>query len=212
MIPKEQILLVSAELFAKLGYATTTTRDIAAAAGIRQPTLFHHFESKRVILETLVERMVTRMAERLEAADGRWRRAGADVALYCVIRTDIYHLATDTYSIGTFISIREIEAMGFTQALEERAKTERLYRSIVQRGIRSGIFHVGNKDITVKLIFGMVESILVWLQRAKPSAAASAATEAADLVLSSLLGDRRGLAKIHAFLQAEDDLFPPAGA
>ena len=41
-------------MFASRGYHATTTRQIADAVGIRQPSLFHHFKSKGAILEALL--------------------------------------------------------------------------------------------------------------------------------------------------------------
>ena len=43
---RERIIKVAAKLFAKKGYDTTTTRDIASKAGIAAGTLFNYFGSK----------------------------------------------------------------------------------------------------------------------------------------------------------------------
>jgi len=43
----EKIINAARELFSTKGYAATTTKDIAASAGISEVTLFRHFESKR---------------------------------------------------------------------------------------------------------------------------------------------------------------------
>ena len=50
-----RILLAASALFAQRGYFGTSTRDIAEAVQIRQPSLFHHFEAKHEIFRTLVE-------------------------------------------------------------------------------------------------------------------------------------------------------------
>lgn len=48
------LLDASAELFAQRGYRGTTTRDIAAAAGITERTLFRHVPSKAVLFREAV--------------------------------------------------------------------------------------------------------------------------------------------------------------
>jgi AcrR family transcriptional regulator len=48
------ILYTAAEEFARRGYTATTTRQIAAAVGIQQPSLFHHFPTKQAILDVLL--------------------------------------------------------------------------------------------------------------------------------------------------------------
>jgi AcrR family transcriptional regulator len=45
-----RILKAAEKLFAKRGYGGTTTRDLAAAAGVAEGTLFRHFENKKAIL------------------------------------------------------------------------------------------------------------------------------------------------------------------
>jgi AcrR family transcriptional regulator len=58
----------AARLFAERGYAGTTTRAIAEAAGVNEVTLFRHFESKRGMLRALGERLAERQAGRAAAA------------------------------------------------------------------------------------------------------------------------------------------------
>jgi AcrR family transcriptional regulator len=46
----------AAQLFARRGYEATTVQDIAAAAGVSKPMVYRHFESKRELCMTLLER------------------------------------------------------------------------------------------------------------------------------------------------------------
>jgi AcrR family transcriptional regulator len=50
---RERVLSEAAALFLRQGYKATTTRQIADALGIRQPSLFHHFPNKQAILDEL---------------------------------------------------------------------------------------------------------------------------------------------------------------
>ena len=50
---KERILRAARRLFAEKGYDATTTRDIAAAAGIASGTLFNYFRTKEAIVARL---------------------------------------------------------------------------------------------------------------------------------------------------------------
>lgn len=47
---KCRILQTAQRLFARQGYNATTTRDLAAEAGVAEATLFRHFENKKAIL------------------------------------------------------------------------------------------------------------------------------------------------------------------
>ncbi len=52
---RQQILDASLRLFSERGFARTTVRDIAREAGITDAAIYYHFESKRELLEALVE-------------------------------------------------------------------------------------------------------------------------------------------------------------
>jgi AcrR family transcriptional regulator len=59
------ILKGAIRLFSERGFRGTTTRDLAAAAGISEPVLYEHFRSKRDLYEAIVE---TKARERMEKA------------------------------------------------------------------------------------------------------------------------------------------------
>ena len=50
----ELILEEAAELFAQKGFAATSIREIAAAAGVTKPTLYYHFENKDGLIREIV--------------------------------------------------------------------------------------------------------------------------------------------------------------
>ncbi len=62
------------QLFAANGYDGTSLRQIAAAAGIREPGLYNHFSSKQALYEAVLHRaldpMATALAEHLDQASG----------------------------------------------------------------------------------------------------------------------------------------------
>jgi TetR/AcrR family transcriptional repressor of mexJK operon len=51
---RQRILSEAVKLFAKMGYARSTTRALAAAAGVTEVTLFRYFESKEKLFEAAV--------------------------------------------------------------------------------------------------------------------------------------------------------------
>src|SRR3954451_23945027 len=53
---KRQLLAQAKQLFVTLGYHATTTQKIAEAAGVTEPVLYRHFETKKALfLEVLEE-------------------------------------------------------------------------------------------------------------------------------------------------------------
>jgi AcrR family transcriptional regulator len=65
---REEILALSAELFATKGIAATTVRDIGVAATVHSGSLYHHFRSKDVIVGEILGRFMADVQERFAAA------------------------------------------------------------------------------------------------------------------------------------------------
>jgi AcrR family transcriptional regulator len=65
---REQILNAAMRLFLDHGVQNVTTRDIAAAVGISQPSLYAHFKSREDIAVKLSERAFEQLSARMAAA------------------------------------------------------------------------------------------------------------------------------------------------
>jgi AcrR family transcriptional regulator len=52
----DKLLLAAIDLMAEKGYHATTTKEIAAAAGVNEVTLFRHFGSKQKLLEAAFDK------------------------------------------------------------------------------------------------------------------------------------------------------------
>lgn len=59
---RSQIVDVARRLFAQRGYRSTTTRDLARAAGISDALLYRYFESKEELLRAVVDRGIAGFA------------------------------------------------------------------------------------------------------------------------------------------------------
>jgi AcrR family transcriptional regulator len=69
-LTRKQILDASLKLFSEKGFARTSVRDIAQAAGITDAAIYYHFDSKRDLFEALIEeRGFTAALENLERAE-----------------------------------------------------------------------------------------------------------------------------------------------
>ena len=64
----QQVLHGAAKLFRRKGYGATTTRDIAAAAGMHSGSPFYHFKSKNALLYAVMEEGMRSALERQNIA------------------------------------------------------------------------------------------------------------------------------------------------
>jgi TetR/AcrR family transcriptional regulator, cholesterol catabolism regulator len=83
---RQDLLHAAAKLFRRKGFAATTTRDIAAAAGMQAGSPFYHFESKAALLFAVMEQGM-RTALQRQAAALRDVRAVERMAPDGVLRT-----------------------------------------------------------------------------------------------------------------------------
>ena len=65
---RDKILEVAEALFAQRGFAGVGLREVAEAAGLGKSSLFHHFASKVQLYLAVLERVLGRIATRLEPA------------------------------------------------------------------------------------------------------------------------------------------------
>jgi AcrR family transcriptional regulator len=63
---KNEILDAAEYLFGAKGFDSTSTTDILNEIGIARGTLYYHFKSKEEILDAMIERMVKRLAKKVE--------------------------------------------------------------------------------------------------------------------------------------------------
>jgi AcrR family transcriptional regulator len=68
MEAKEELLRHALELFSTMGYEACGIQEICLKAGVTKPTLYHHFGSKRGLLDALVEIHLGPFVMKLEPA------------------------------------------------------------------------------------------------------------------------------------------------
>jgi TetR/AcrR family transcriptional regulator len=93
-----QILDVAAELFARQGFAGTTTRQIAAAGGTTETVLFRHFPTKESLYAAILEHRVpsAQVARWLDDLDAIAARQDDRALFGAVVRAMLDSFRTDT--------------------------------------------------------------------------------------------------------------------
>jgi AcrR family transcriptional regulator len=151
---RERILIEASKLFARQGYAGTTTRAIADAVQIRQPSLFHHFGSKAAIMDELLCHSLsvpTQVANDLAIAKGS---PAARLGRY--LRFDIEHIYSSPYDL---VGLHRQEVMDLPAFDEWRRMYDQLRaarRRLIADGMKAGEFIELDVDLADDAITGLV--------------------------------------------------------
>ena len=101
---KEKILSAALRLFARDGYEGVSVEQIAAAVGIKAPSLYKHFRGKRDIFDNIVARMAQMDAMEAAAHD---------------MPTEPVDTMADAYKATELLSIRSFSKAQFLHWTEE---------------------------------------------------------------------------------------------
>lgn len=82
---KQKISDKALELFSLKGYDSVSVGDIAAAVGIKAPSLYNHFPSKRAIFDAIVESVSAKYEADTGAIDIHVQNASRDVSVFTEI-------------------------------------------------------------------------------------------------------------------------------
>lgn len=184
---KDRILKIAAELFYHNGFAGTSVREIAEAAGVGQSSLYHHLRSKDQILVQLHVAFIDKLVADLQST------AASDAPpadqLQEIARVILATVESHQYEVTVFL--REEHALpeeARVSIVAEHDKVDAIVDSILQRGVNRGDFR---SDIHVRLvrlaILGMCNWTYQWFRPNGSVSSSEIAEQFSDLYLRGLL-------------------------
>jgi AcrR family transcriptional regulator len=170
--PSEEILEAAAGLFEEFGYAGTTTRKIAAAAGLQQGSIFHYFDKKSDILLALLDRTLEpAMSQSLKI---RELDAPADEKLALLAYLDVMTLGAGKHNVATMMYVPETRAPEYAGFWEKRQRLVDSYAAIVADGVETGLFGGADERFLTELATGVVEMVVRIFRRGEDDLATTA--------------------------------------
>ena len=85
---KQKILEKALELFSESGYDSVSVGQIAEAVGIKAPSLYNHFQSKRAIFKAIVKATASQYEKDTDKIDIHVQNAAQDVPVFTEITED----------------------------------------------------------------------------------------------------------------------------
>ena len=155
--------MAAAEVFKEHGYGKASMRMIAERVGIRQPSLYHHIESKQEILYEMIKTTTQKGIDRI--SESHKMDLPADQKIRLCVKTH-FDALTKTYPQVSVLIHEKTSLLPEKWAKEIRD----LYRQyvdiiydIIQEGVEEGLF---KKDTDIKLtawaLMGMINWVYKW--------------------------------------------------
>jgi AcrR family transcriptional regulator len=195
---RERILREASRLFARKGFHGTSTREIADAVEIRQPSLFHHFPTKRDIMAALIDidhSEVAAVAEREAAGEG-----SPALRLYRYLVWDISFICRCPYDLTSVEAV--IDDPLFADKMDRRDALKRARRSIIDQAIEAGEFLDVDADLAEKAIVWVLQGDIVDTAGQELPDADEIADQLATFILRALLTDQDQLEAIRSAAQS----------
>ena len=181
---RDEILAIAAELFAERGFAATTVRDIGDAAGILSGSLYHHFDSKESMADELVHELLDRVLaayRRIVATDDDPERA-----LRALVHEAFSAIATDRATVAVMVNewslFTQYPRFAYLRGIEE--ETERLWVTVIDRGVDTGVFRAG---LDARMVYRLLRDAIWASVRWYDPKGDDTADEIADAYLAVLL-------------------------
>lgn len=209
---KQAILDAAAEVFMRLGFASTSLDDISEQYGATKGIIYYHFRSKTNLFFAVLERAMelTRAAIEPEAhgeGSARERLARMASAHTHLIMEHLAYLRVSGLGAQLHISGRtsESERKKMREITAMRDKNEQLYIQVLDEGIANGEFRTVNSRISVKPLLGALNWTSRWYRPREEETLEDRnrlAQEISDFVVHALLPHHPQNARNH---DAEDN-------
>jgi TetR/AcrR family transcriptional regulator, cholesterol catabolism regulator len=193
---RQELLELSARLFAERGYGATTVRDIADEAGILSGSLYHHFPSKEAIVDEILSTF-------LDELFGEYRRImaqdmGARQKLEAVVVESFQCIDKHHAAVAIFQNEAKhlAQSQRFSYLNDRNREFRRLWMQILQDGVRTGAFRSTlDTDLVYRFIRDTVWVAVRWYRPGGRMSAETVAAQYLDILLDGIAG-RRGRSRV----------------
>lgn len=156
---KEEIIKAASNLFSQKSYHDVTMDQIAEKVGVAKGTIYLYFESKENLYLGILEHTFETIESILEREIAKEDPAPQKLKKILRLIFQFYFQNMDVLRILTRDETRLIrEHFEFTE--HWRHRRIKLYRKVLEKGIKEGSFRSANTELMALIIFGLVGSVM----------------------------------------------------
>ena len=162
-VSRSTVIEASCELFADLGYRSTSMRDIAQAVGVRAPSLYNHVSSKQEVLFAIMDKAMDRALSALDDA-----LEGVDDV------TEALRLATQSLVLDFLrypaevtvcnTEVRSLDAANRRAIVAKRDAYAARMREIIERGCSIGAFSTRSPQLAAFAVLELGNGAKSWFR------------------------------------------------
>jgi len=174
------LLSAAVQTFVTHGYHGTTTRTLAASAGMSVPGLYHHFASKQAIIVAIMD----------YAMDDLWRRsiaaqaeAGPDFEQQLALHIEclaLFHAYRKELAFLAATELRSLEPEARSRHIAARDRQERMLVEVLRAGVDQRVFRTTDPHQVARALITMCTGISQWFDAAGPLSASAIAKDYVD--------------------------------
>jgi AcrR family transcriptional regulator len=144
-------------LFAEKGFRGTTTRELAAAAGVTEPVLYQHFRAKSDLYSAIIEAKAAEISSNAALLDAL-AQARDDRAFFGAVGELILRRYQDDPELSRLLFFSSLERHELAELFFERLYSAFYGRvsRYIRRRVRQGAFRKVNADVAARGLIGMI--------------------------------------------------------
>jgi TetR/AcrR family transcriptional regulator, cholesterol catabolism regulator len=186
---KDRILEAATQLFYERGFTGTTMQAVADRLQVTKPFIYSYFKDKNALLAAIYDRSTEPL---MRGLDQMLESDGPPAARFREFIEQFAHMNMQ-YRIVSTIFLREETHLG--KEAQRKLRTfehsfDAKLTKLIQRGIDTGDFNVGDAQLTSLAVGGMIRWMHHWYREEGRMPADEIARFMADLALSAVQGER----------------------
>jgi len=182
-LQNRQIILDAArQVFARMGYAAATVRDIIRSTPLASGTFYNYFDSKEAVYQAIRDEVALAIRPRLH--EERMKAATVEEFITCTFRTFFEYVADDRLKFRTVRHAADATRMRMDTP-EVIAGFEEL-RADIETAIARGMFPPVDPDFLMAAIVGVAFEVAERMLRREPQDPKAAAAFATQLFLGGI--------------------------
>lgn len=164
---KEDLVKQALALFMEHGYENVTISKLIKELNISKGALYHYFESKEEILDSVIEYLISKDEKEIEAMVNR-NASATEKLIQCI------HLGFDTdrhkasvseelKAFDEYVQKNRTSVFVYRAADFSKRKTVGFYKDIIIQGVLNDEFDTKYPEAVAELIYACSEILLKWL-------------------------------------------------